>query len=169
MQEQAYGLVLMDLQMPVMDGFEATRRIRALPSFAALPILAMTANAMEGDRERSLAAGMNDHVTKPIDPDALFEALLRWLPGRSSLEPIAAVDDPSAAQWTSRATALRTTRSRGSRGSTRPTASGACSAGATRTCGCCARSPPARPGRRTRSGRRSPRDARRMPSARPTR
>ena len=81
-QEKAYGLVLMDLQMPVMDGFEATRRIRALPGFERLPILAMTANAMAGDRERSLAAGMNDHVTKPIDPDALFEALLRWLPER---------------------------------------------------------------------------------------
>ena len=81
-QEKAYGLVLMDLQMPVMDGFEATRRIRALPGFERLPILAMTANAMAGDRERSLAAGMNDHVTKPIDPDALFEALLQWLPAR---------------------------------------------------------------------------------------
>jgi two-component system sensor histidine kinase/response regulator len=64
----------------VMDGLEATRRIRALPGFERLPILAMTANAMAGDRERSLAAGMNDHVTKPIDPDALFDALLRWLP-----------------------------------------------------------------------------------------
>jgi len=74
--------VLMDLQMPVMDGFEATRRIRALPGLETLPILAMTANAMAGDRERSLAAGMNDHVTKPIDPDALFEALLQWLPER---------------------------------------------------------------------------------------
>ncbi|HXY38885.1 MAG TPA: response regulator, partial [Vicinamibacteria bacterium] len=80
-QRDPYGLVLMDLQMPVMDGFEATRRIRALAGYERLPILAMTANAMAGDRERSLAAGMNDHVTKPIDPDALFEALLRWLPG----------------------------------------------------------------------------------------
>ena len=80
----AYDLVLMDLQMPVMDGLEATRRIRALPGRETLPILAMTANAMEGDRERSLAAGMNDHVTKPIDPDRLFEALLRWLPVRSA-------------------------------------------------------------------------------------
>jgi PAS domain S-box-containing protein len=78
----AYSLVLMDIQMPIMDGFEATRRIRALPGCERLPILAMTANAMEGDRERSVAAGMNDHVTKPIDPDALFDALLRWLPER---------------------------------------------------------------------------------------
>jgi len=89
-QESRYGLVLMDLQMPVMDGFEATRRIRALPGFEKLPILAMTANAMAGDRERSLAAGMNDHVTKPIDPDALFEALLQWLPEGPPASPGAA-------------------------------------------------------------------------------
>ena len=93
-QEKAYGLVLMDLQMPVMDGFEATRRIRALPGFERLPILAMTANAMAGDRERSLAAGMNDHVTKPIDPDALFEALLRWLPRGGLRAPAAAPAAP---------------------------------------------------------------------------
>src|SRR6185295_6453041 len=52
----------------------------ALPGFERLPILAMTANAMAGDRERSLAAGMNDHITKPIDPDELFDVLMRWLP-----------------------------------------------------------------------------------------
>ena len=83
-QETAYDLVLMDLQMPVMDGLEATRRIRALPGFATLPILAMTANAMSGDRQRSLEAGMNDHITKPIDPDQLFDVLLRWLPEERS-------------------------------------------------------------------------------------
>jgi len=83
----AYDLVLMDVQMPVMDGIEATRSIRARPGFENLPILAMTANALAGDRERSLAAGMNDHVTKPIDPDALFEALLRWLPERAPAVP----------------------------------------------------------------------------------
>jgi two-component system sensor histidine kinase/response regulator len=77
----------MDLQMPIMDGFEATRRIRALPGYVDLPILAMTANAMAGDRERSLAAGMNDHVTKPIDPDELFDVLLRWLPDRTARVP----------------------------------------------------------------------------------
>jgi len=87
-----YDLVLMDLQMPVMDGVEATRRIRTLPGRAGLPVLAMTANAMAGDRERSLAVGMNDHITKPIDPDALFEALLRWLPERAvPADPLAAV------------------------------------------------------------------------------
>jgi two-component system sensor histidine kinase/response regulator len=81
-EQGTYDLVLMDLQMPVMDGMEATRRIRAMPGRDRLPILAMTANAMAGDRERSLAGGMNDHVTKPIDPEELFGVLLRWLPDR---------------------------------------------------------------------------------------
>jgi len=77
----AYDLVLMDVQMPVMDGLSATRAIRALPEMDALPILAMTANAMPGDRERCLEAGMNDHLAKPIDPDTLFALLERWLEG----------------------------------------------------------------------------------------
>ena len=89
-QDGSYELVLMDLQMPVMDGLEATRRIRAMPGRERLPILAMTANAMAGDRDRSLAAGMNDHVTKPIDPDELFDVVLRWLPDRTGHAPAAA-------------------------------------------------------------------------------
>ncbi|MGV7207656.1 response regulator [Oxalobacteraceae bacterium A2-2] len=79
-QEGDYDLVLMDIQMQVMDGLTATRQIRAMKRFQDLPIIAMTAHAMAGDRERSLAAGMNDHITKPIDPDLLFRALLKWIP-----------------------------------------------------------------------------------------
>ena len=75
-----YDLVLMDIQMPLLDGLAAARQIRADARFRALPILAMTAHAMSGDQEESLAAGMNDHLTKPIDPATLYEALLRWIP-----------------------------------------------------------------------------------------
>ncbi len=75
-----YDLVLMDVQMPVMDGIEATKCIRMLPSVpVTLPIIAMTAHAMELDRTRSLAAGMNDYVTKPVDPIFLFQTLGRWI------------------------------------------------------------------------------------------
>ncbi len=77
-----FDLVLMDMQMPVMDGLTATRRIREQPRWADLPVLAMTANAMRGDRELCLAAGMNSHIAKPIDPDELFGELLAWMPRR---------------------------------------------------------------------------------------
>jgi len=86
-----YDLVLMDIQMQEVDGFAATRRIRALPQCAHLPIVAMTAHAMAGDREKSLAAGMNDHVVKPIDPDLMFRALLKWIdPQRLAGRPLPA-------------------------------------------------------------------------------
>ena len=71
-----YDAVLMDCQMPVMDGFEATRRIRQLyPEKRGIPIIAMTAHAMKGDRERCLEAGMDDYISKPVKPDDLFEVL----------------------------------------------------------------------------------------------
>lgn len=73
-----YDLVLMDLQMPEMDGFEATRIIRADARLDALPIVAMTAHAMESDRARCLAVGMNDHLSKPIDPEELYHTIARW-------------------------------------------------------------------------------------------
>ena len=74
-----YDAVLMDIQMPEMDGLQAAEELRRDGRFGDLPIIAMTAHAMAGDREQSLQAGMNDHVTKPIDPDALFAVLLRWV------------------------------------------------------------------------------------------
>jgi two-component system sensor histidine kinase/response regulator len=81
-QENDYDAVLMDMQMPVMDGIAATRAIRSDPRFTSLPIIAMTANAMDADREKCLEAGMNDHIGKPIDPDQLFSVLLRWAESR---------------------------------------------------------------------------------------
>ncbi|NYE59994.1 signal transduction histidine kinase/CheY-like chemotaxis protein [Duganella sp. 1224] len=75
-----YDLVLMDVQMREMDGLTATRQIRAMPRHRDLPIVAMTAYAMAGDRDNSIAAGMNDHITKPIAPEQLFRTLIRWIP-----------------------------------------------------------------------------------------
>jgi len=74
-----YALVLMDVQMPVMGGYEATRLIRGEAKHAALPIIAMTAHAVQGARNECLDAGMSDYISKPIDPDQLFEVLARWM------------------------------------------------------------------------------------------
>jgi CheY-like chemotaxis protein/HPt (histidine-containing phosphotransfer) domain-containing protein len=95
-----YDLVLMDVQMPVLDGFEATRQIRNSQSKVrhhAIPVVAMTAHAMQGDRERCLEAGMNDYVSKPVSLRTLREVLARWLPeksGASRMQPAAETPAP---------------------------------------------------------------------------
>ena len=75
----AYAMVLMDMQMPIMDGLEATRTIRKNFSNDDLPVLAMTANASDADRKKCLASGMDAHITKPIDPDLLFTEIAKWI------------------------------------------------------------------------------------------
>ncbi len=79
LEKNTYDAVLMDIQMPVMDGYTATQRIREQAKFADLPIIAMSAHAMKGDKELSISYGMNDHITKPIDPDTLFKTLYVWM------------------------------------------------------------------------------------------
>lgn len=101
--EQHCDLVLMDVQMPVLDGLAAARRIRAGSGCPDIPIIAMTAHALEGDRQRSLEAGMNDHLTKPIDVGMLYAALLRWLPAREAgASPAHSASIPAAAAADSR-------------------------------------------------------------------
>jgi len=95
--------VLMDCQMPVMDGYTATRRLREQPRFAQLPVIAMTANAMAGDRELAVASGMNDHISKPLNVNAMFATLAKWIrpahqgsvtpgpvPGSTAVQPLPA-------------------------------------------------------------------------------
>jgi len=82
-----YDLVLMDVQMPVMDGLEATRRLRGQPALAGLPVIAMTANAFEEDRHACLEAGMNDYLAKPVQPEMLFARVLHWLQWRAVQTP----------------------------------------------------------------------------------
>jgi CheY-like chemotaxis protein len=80
--------VLMDCQMPVMDGYTATRHIRQQPRFSTLPVIAMTANAMDGDRERALECGMNDHISKPLNVETMFATMAKWIKPRAAQTPL---------------------------------------------------------------------------------
>jgi two-component system sensor histidine kinase/response regulator len=88
MKEETYDLVLMDMQMPVMDGITATKLIRTLPEGGNVPIIAMTANVMQEDKERCFEAGMSDYLSKPIDPDSLWEMLQKWIAPRSETSQV---------------------------------------------------------------------------------
>ena len=94
---EPFDAVLMDLQMPELDGYEATLQIRQQPALAGLPIIAMTAHALMQERDRCLAIGMNDYVTKPINPDELTRVLLQWLRPGQARAPRAAIDPPPPA------------------------------------------------------------------------
>ena len=83
----AFDLVLMDIQMPVMDGLVATRAIRQTAGFAELPVVAMTAHTMEHEKKISAAAGVNDHIGKPFDTADFFRILARWIPRIKQLQP----------------------------------------------------------------------------------
>jgi hypothetical protein len=81
-RQNRYALILMDMQMPIMNGLEAARAIRSDSLNTTTPILAITANAFEEDRDACLAAGMNEHIGKPVDPQMLYATLLEWLEQR---------------------------------------------------------------------------------------
>ncbi|WP_051303608.1 response regulator [Psychromonas aquimarina] len=94
--QTSFDAVLMDCQMPVMDGYDATWKIRSNPLFVNLPIIAMTANAMTGDRERCMAAGMNDYIAKPINPQLLYAKLAKWI----QADQVSCVDDSAPVSLT---------------------------------------------------------------------
>ena len=94
LEHEAYDLVLMDVHMPRLDGLSATRRLRERPALARLPVIAMTANGLPGDRERCLEAGMNDHLVKPLDPNELFRIIAAW----ASLEQLQRAERKVAAE-----------------------------------------------------------------------
>ena len=114
LDQQRFDCVLMDVQMPVMDGLTATRAIRQRPALKGLPVIAMTAGAMESERAQTREAGMDDHVTKPVDIDALINALLRALgsdvPVTDSAQVAPAADSPDAAPLLDASSALRALR-----------------------------------------------------------
>jgi CheY-like chemotaxis protein len=82
--EGNFDIVLLDCQMPVMDGYETIQAIRADPRLRDLPVIAMTANAMSGDRNRALSAGMDDHIAKPVDVASMLSTIARWLQAKAA-------------------------------------------------------------------------------------
>ncbi|OUS31043.1 hypothetical protein A9Q98_03550 [Thalassotalea sp. 42_200_T64] len=94
-ENEFFDGVLMDCQMPIMDGYTASKKLRENPEFAKLPILAMTANAMAGDREKALDAGMNDHIPKPINVAAMFQTMAKWIKPLNSKKESASEAEPS--------------------------------------------------------------------------
>ena len=96
LDQHRFDAVLMDCMMPVMDGYAATQALRLRPPLRHLPVIALTANAMVGDRERALAAGMNDHIAKPVNQEALLGTLARWLRPEGALDGLAGAKDAAA-------------------------------------------------------------------------
>ncbi len=113
-QQSHYDVVLMDMQMPEMDGLHATKAIRGIPGLDDLVIIATTANAFDDDRVRCLAAGMNDYISKPFKPECLFEKLVRWLQQTNATREAPAPSQPQAAAF-----ALAASRSNAARNSPR--------------------------------------------------
>jgi len=91
-----YDIVLMDVQMPIMDGYEATREMRKDPAFAEMPIIAMTANALQSEKEKCFQAGMNDHITKPVDIEELFQKIGRWVKKEQDVTPVIVISGKPA-------------------------------------------------------------------------
>lgn len=100
LNKKPVDLVLMDCQMPVLDGYEATRQIRKMAHYKNLPILALTANAMKGDREKVLDVGMNDHISKPVDPEKMLVTMAKWINSQygsdKPVKPISVLQDKNA-------------------------------------------------------------------------
>lgn len=88
LQRESFDGILMDLQMPVMDGYSATQAIRKQPQYQELPIIAMTANVMSGDREKAEAAGMNDHIGKPVNFQVMFSTMARWITPKVAMQEV---------------------------------------------------------------------------------
>lgn len=103
-----YGLVFMDLQMPIMDGYTATKEIRKLSEYKDVPIVAMTADAMTGVKEKCIELGMNDMVAKPIDPDEMFGAMVKWIKADGRTKPKRQKPDPDSHQDRSQKLEVRT-------------------------------------------------------------